>query len=58
MSGLKLMTSDSGTSLTKDNGRETTSDSNVQPITENFKHQTASDLLLNMNFTVTEEQMF
>lgn len=52
------MTSDSGTSLTKDNGRKTTSDSNVRPITENFKRQTASDMLLNMNFTMMEEQMF
>ena len=59
LSGLKLMTSYLGPSLAKDNGGQTTSDrQNVQPITESFKGQTASDLLLYVNFTMTKKQMF
>ena len=59
MSVLKLMTSDLGPSLAKGNEGETTSDrQNVQPITESFKGQTASDLLLYVDFTMTKEQMF
>ena len=53
------MTSDLGPSLAKGNGGETTSDrQNVQPITESFKGQTASDLLLYVDFTMTKEQIF
>lgn len=59
LSGFQLMTSYLGLSLENDNGEETTSDKqNVQPITESFKGQTASDLLLYVNFTMTKEQMF
>lgn len=39
-------------------GRDNTWQQNVHPATENFKGQTASDLLLYVNFTVTKEQMF
>lgn len=60
MSVLKLMTSDLGPSLAKGNGGETTSGQvkRMQPITESFKGQTASDLLLYVDFTMTKEQMF
>lgn len=59
LSGFQLMTSYLGPYLANDNGEETTSDKqNVQPITESFKGQTASDLLLYVNFTMTKEKMF